>query len=111
MECGAQKLPAAHRSALPQRASTLPRESNTLTRPPPQLRHVDQTVAINVDRGGALHVGPLLDELAIRAEDLNAVVFTVRDEDSAIRRGPDAVWQVELARPCAWLPPGLDQLS
>jgi len=70
-----------------------------------QLGDVDQPVAIDGDVGRALHVVPLVQIVAVRAEELDAVVLAVGDQHAAVRRHRDAVDEVELPRPGARLAP------
>jgi hypothetical protein len=54
-------------------------------------------------------VGPDREQVAGRAEDLDAVVLAVADEDPAVGVRPDRVQKVELAGVGAGLAPGLQQ--
>ena len=81
-----------------------------LPRNPPQLRNVDQAVP-NAETRGPLHVGPLFDELARGAEDLDSIVFPVSHENALVGSHPDVVGLVELAGPGAGLTPGLNELA
>src|SRR5688572_145907 len=114
MPCAEEKLAGSNGSGPPQRASTLPSRSRTETcdgrvstigRP--------AIVAVGVDHqvGRAGDVGPGGEVLAGRVEDLHAVVLAVAHEDAPVGVDPDAVRQVELARPVAGLAPRLEQLA
>ena len=61
--------------------------------------------------GRALRVGPLGEVLAVRAEDLDAVVLAVADEDAPVRGDGDAVRQVELAGAAARHAPRPSELA
>src|SRR2546430_12261159 len=54
----------------------------------------------------AAHAGPLAEEVAIRREDLDALVGPVGDVELAVRVEGDAVRQVELALAMARRAPG-----
>src|SRR5579862_599330 len=65
------------------------------------LGDVEIAVLAAADVVGAAHAGPLALEVALRREDLDALVGPVGDvEEAGIVEG-DAVRQVELARPVA----------
>src|SRR5688500_6911319 len=76
--------------------------------PPVHLPENDGPVRGNEQIAGASDVGPDREKLAGRAEDLDAVVLAVADEDAAVGMGPDRVRQVELAVSGARLTPGLE---
>src|SRR5580765_4782009 len=106
--CGAAKLPGAHASGVPQRASTRPSVSNTLTRPyrgsvmgPCRCEVCPRCHQSSDTYARPLGVGPFREVLTVRAEDLDAVVLSIAHEDPAVGRGGDAVRQVELARTLA----------
>src|SRR5262249_18096197 len=67
-----------------------------LTLVPPELGDVGAALRIEHDVGGPLRVGPLAQILTVRAEDLNAIVLPIADEDPAVGGRGDAVGQVEL---------------
>ena len=122
MPCGAAKLPGAVASGVPQRASRRavlvedahaalariadgPVALRGLALVPPQLGDVGAALAVEDDVRRPLRVGPLGQVLAVRAEDLDAVVLAVADEHAAVGGDGDAVRQVELAGPVARLAP------
>jgi hypothetical protein len=74
-----------------------------------QLGDVDQPVAVDGDVRRTLHVVPLVQIVAVRAEELDAVVLAVGDQHAAVRRHRDAVDEVELPRPDARLTPRLNE--
>src|SRR2546425_392070 len=78
---------------------------------PPQLGDVGAALRVEHEVRGALGVRPLREVLALGAEDLDAIVLAVADEDAAIRVDGDAMRQVELARPGARYAPGLLELA
>src|SRR5882724_7673402 len=78
---------------------------------PPQLRDIGSALRVEDEVGWPLGVGPLAEVLAVRAEDLDAVVLAVADEDAPVRGDGDAVRQVELAGAGARDTPGLLQLA
>ena len=68
---------------------------------PPQLRDVGAPLRIEHEVRRPLGVGPLREVLAVGAEDLDAIVLPVADEDAPVRGGRDPVRQDELAGPLA----------
>src|SRR5262245_1380823 len=74
--------------------AALPRRSIPLV--PPQLGDVRAPLGVEDQVGGSLRIGPLGEVLAVRAEDLDAIVLAVADEDPAVRGGRDAVREIEL---------------
>src|SRR5439155_3372827 len=78
---------------------------------PGQLADVHPLVGVDIEVRWALNVGPGLEELAARAKDLNAVVLAVAHKHPSVAVGPHTVWQLELARPAAWLAPRLQVLA
>ena len=76
---------------------------------PPQLGDVGAALRVEHQVGRPLRVGPLGEVLAVRAEDLDAVVLAVADEDAPVRGDGDAVRQVELAGTGARDAPGVLQ--
>src|SRR4029453_13371918 len=77
---------------------------------PPELRDVRAALRVEHEVGRTLGVGPLREVLAVRTEDLDAIILAIAHEDPAVGRGGDAVGQVELARAFARDAPGLLQL-
>ena len=75
-----------------------------------ELADVDEVV-LDEDVLRPLHVGPLGEVLAGRAEDLDAVVLAIRDEDPPVGVDPGAVREVELAGTVPGLTPGLEELA
>src|SRR5262245_18256865 len=71
--------------------------SRRLARLPPELRHVRAALAVEDDVCRAPGVGPLREVLAVRAEDLDAIVLAIAHEDAAVGSHRDAVGQEELA--------------
>jgi hypothetical protein len=82
-----------------------------LSHPPPQARDVYQPFVIYADIRRTLHVCPLIEVLAIKAKELDAVVLAVGDQHPPFGVDADAVRKVELAGASAWLSPRLDQLA
>src|SRR5713226_4474768 len=78
-----------------------------------QLAEVAERIppAIHVERAGAMHVVPLRLELAVRIEDLHAVILAVCNVDVAVLVRADVVHDIELSRIRSWLAPGKHQLS
>ena len=68
---------------------------------PPQFRHVGATLRIEHQMRRALRVGPLGQELAVRAENLDAVALAVAHEDAAVSGAGDAMRQMKLPRGAA----------
>ncbi len=68
-------------------------------------------VLVDEDVLRPLHVVPLGQVLAVGIEDLDAVVFTIAHEHTAICMDPGAVRDTELARSRARLAPGFTQLA
>ena len=119
MPCGAAKLPgrgglgrapAGEEPAVPVEHADAPVEGigdgaalarGGVALVPPELGDVGAALIVEHQVGGALGVGPLREVLAVGAEDLDAVVLPVADEDAPVRGGRDAVGQVELAGPGA----------
>ena len=58
-------------------------------------------VLVDVDAARPAELRPLLDELAVLIEDLDAVVAAVADEQAAPRIHRERVRLIELARPGA----------
>src|SRR5206468_9043265 len=58
-----------------------------------------------------LNLGPLGEELAVRAEDLDPIVFTVADEDASIAVDRHAMRDHELAGTAAGLTPRPAELA
>src|SRR5262252_5593564 len=58
-----------------------------------------------------LGVRPLAQVLAVRAEDLDAVVLAIAHEDAPVHRHRDAVGQEELAGPAPRRAPGALELA
>src|SRR4029453_1822579 len=71
--------------------------SRRLTRLPPEPRYVCATLAVEDDVRRAPGVGPLREVLAVRAENLDAIVLAIAHEDAAVGGHRDAVGQEELA--------------
>ena len=65
----------------------------------PRGDHPDPIILVDVDVDGVVDIGPLLDELAILGEDLDAIVRPVADVDAAVAVDGEAVEEIELARP------------
>src|SRR5215813_3397711 len=103
MLCGATKLPGAVVDAHPPEARLADRPVALRGLPlvPPQFGDVGAALGIEHDVGRPLGVRPLAQVLAVRAEDLDAVALAVAHEDAPVRRGADAVGEIELARPRA----------
>src|SRR5262245_53580891 len=51
---------------------------------PPELRDVSAALCIEYQMGRTLSVRPLREVLAVRTEDLDAIVLTVAHEDPAV---------------------------
>ena len=68
-------------------------------------------IGIDVDVGRANDVVPLIYELTVAGEDLEAIVFAVGDVEAFAAVDEHAVRQVELAGAGAGLAPGLDELA
>src|SRR5262249_36218201 len=64
---------------------------------PPEFGHISPALGIKDDVGRPLGIRPLVQVLAVWAEDLDAVALPVTDKDASIRRHRDAVRQVELS--------------
>src|SRR6202011_3448200 len=78
---------------------------------PDQLADIDPLVLVDEDVLRPLNVVPFSQVLALRAEDLNAIVFTVAHEHPPIGVHPGAVRDAKLSRPRAGLTPRLTQLA
>src|SRR5262245_61876532 len=63
---------------------------------PPELGHVGAALGIEHDVGRPLRVGPLVEVLAVGAEDLDPIVLAVTDEHPSIRGHRDPVGKQEL---------------
>src|SRR6516162_2371095 len=101
---------------LSMRASTFPRPSRTQTWAEGLavvflLGNVEIAVLAAADVVGAAHPGPLGEILAVRGEDLDALVRPVPDIELAVVIDGDRVRQVELASATARLAPRFDQPS
>ena len=81
-----------------------------VTQVPPEFGHVDPALGVKDDVGGPLRVRPLVQVLAVGAEDLDAVALPVTDKDAAIRRHRNAVRQIELPWAAAWRAPRVFEL-
>src|SRR2546425_1173369 len=73
------------------------------------LGDVEIAVPAAADVIGAAHAGPLAEEIAVRREDLDALVRPVGDVELAGIVERDAVRQVELARAMTRRAPRFDQ--
>src|SRR5215510_8514657 len=80
-------------------------------RVPPQLGDEGATLLVEDDVGGPLGVRPIAEVLAIGAEDLDAIVLPVADEDAPVGGHGNAVGEIELARSASGGTPGALQLS
>src|SRR5262249_59949419 len=74
-----------------------------------RVRDVEDVTLVDVDAAGPSELLPLLEELAVLVEDLDAVVRAVGHEQPPLRIQGQAVRSVELARAGALLAPGLDE--
>src|SRR5262249_8997248 len=72
------------------------------------IGRVDIVVSVDIEATRAPELFPLLEELAVLIEDLDAIVDAVRHEQAAGRIHGQLVRRIELARPAAALAPGLD---
>src|SRR5262245_12724404 len=70
---------------------------------------IDVVVAVDVEPAWAPELLPLLKELAVLIEDLDAVVDAVSHEQPASRIHGELMRRAELARTAAALAPGLDE--
>src|SRR5712692_11541359 len=73
---------------------------------PPELRDEGAAFRVEDEVGRALDVRPLAEILALGAEDLDAIVLAVADEDPAVGGHGDAVGEIELAGPGSRDAPG-----
>src|SRR6266481_4080236 len=73
------------------------------------LGDVEIAVLAAADVVGAAHAGPLAEEIAVRREDLDALVRPVGDVELAVIVARDAVRQVELALGVARRAPRFDE--
>jgi len=78
---------------------------------PPQARNIYQSVLVYADIRRTLHMRPLIEVFAIRAEELDTVVLAIAYQHPSIGGDADAVREIELARTSAGLSPGLDQFT
>src|SRR5882724_3990597 len=78
---------------------------------PPELRHVGTSLLVEDEVGRPLGIGPLVEILAVRAEDLDAIVLAIADEDAPVRGQGNAVRQEELAGTSARSTPGTLELA
>src|SRR5262249_28272565 len=78
---------------------------------PPQLGDVGAPVAIEHDVRGSLRVGPLLEILAVGAEDLDAIVLAIAHEYAAVPVDGNAVREIEFARSMPGHAPRMPQLA
>jgi hypothetical protein len=76
-----------------------------LTNPPPQTGYVHQAVIIDKHIGGALHVGPAVQILPLRAEYLDPLVLPVSDVDLPLWTYAYAVGKMKLSGAAARFPP------
>src|SRR5712691_2037761 len=80
-------------------------------RAPDELADVDPIVVVDEDVLRSLNVEPVAEEGAIRAEDLDTVIFAVADEDSPVGVHPGAVRHTKLAVLRSRLAPRFAQLA
>src|SRR6267378_2065686 len=76
-----------------------------------RIRNIDDIVLVDVDAARAAELRPLVDEVAVLIEDLDAVVAAVAKEQPAARVHRQRVRAVDLAGCAALLAPGLDELA
>src|SRR5262245_24798523 len=76
-----------------------------------RVDHEDPIVLVDEDSTGAAELLPLVEELPILIEYLDAIVRTVGHEHPAPRIHGDCMRPIEFARRCAFLAPSLDELS
>jgi len=62
-----------------------------------KLGDKDPAAAVDEDFAGAGHVGPLVDELALEREPLQAAVFAIGDIDNTLAIDGDAMRDVKFA--------------
>src|SRR5579872_401498 len=74
-----------------------------------RVSHVDHIVLVDEDSARAAELRPLLDELSVLVEDLDAVVGAVADEKPALGIERERVGDVELPWFGAVRAPGLDE--
>ena len=72
---------------------------------------VDVVALVDEDPARPAELRPLLDEVAVLIEDLNAVVVAVADEQPPFGIERERVRLIEFARAGAGLAPALDQLA
>src|SRR4029079_13782401 len=77
---------------------------------PRKLGHIHVALGIEGEMRRALRIGPLLEELAVRAEDLDPGDFPVAHEHAPVGGDGDAMRQPELAGAVAGLAPRALQL-
>src|ERR1039458_572607 len=70
---------------------------------------IEDVALADVETAGAAELSPLIEEFALRAKDLDAVVGAVADEEAAGGIESQAVGSIELAGGRALLAPGLDE--
>src|SRR5215470_5593673 len=75
------------------------------------IRDIDHVALVDEDAARPAELGPLVDELAILIENLDAVVAAVANEQAALRVHRDRVRPVKFAGARAFLAPGLDELA
>src|SRR5712692_8048105 len=83
-----------------------PLTTRGLARVPPQLGDEGAALGVEDEVGRTLGVRPLAQILALGAEDLDAIVLAVADEDPAVGSHGDAVGQIERAGARARHAPG-----
>src|SRR6185436_10654481 len=71
----------------------------------------DRAARVEVDPERAVEAVPDVEDLAVLAEDLDAPVLAVVDEDAAVAVDRERVHEVELAAPGAVAAPGRDVLA
>src|SRR5258707_13192281 len=76
-----------------------------------RIRHVDHVVLVDVDAARAAELRPLVDEVAVLIENLDAVVAAVAKKQPAARVHRKRVRAVDLAGRAALLAPGLDEFA
>ena len=78
---------------------------------PPQFGDVGPALRVEHEMRRALGVCPLAEILTVRAEDLDAVVLAIADEDAPVGRHGDTVRDEELAGAAARCAPRPLQLA
>ena len=63
-----------------------------------RIGHINHVILVDIDAARPAELRPLVDEIAVLIENLDAVVLPVTDQQPASLVHGDRMWNVEFAR-------------